>query len=154
LVPLDHAAPDASIINLETSVTRSAGFAPGKAVHYRMSPDNVPAVTAVRPDACALANNHVLDFGRAGLADTPDVLAGAGLRVVGAGRDIARARQSAAVLLPGGGRAVIFACGAACSGIPPRWAAAATRPGVDFRPGLSCRRGRPHHAGAGRQAAR
>ncbi len=125
------------MINLETTITRSAGFAPGKAVHYRMSPDNVPAVTAVRPDACALANNHVLDFGRAGLADTLDVLAGAGLRAVGAGRDITQARQPAAVPLPGGGRAVSFACGAASSGIPPRWAAAATRPGLDFLPGLS-----------------
>ena len=32
---------------------------------------------------------------------------------------------------------VIFACGAASSGIPPRWAATATRPGVDFLPSLS-----------------
>ena len=58
------------MINLETSVTRSADFAPGKAVHYRMSPQNLPCVTALRPDACALANNHVLDFGCTGLAET------------------------------------------------------------------------------------
>src|SRR6266566_4292363 len=63
---LDEMAPDARVINLETAVTRSAEFAPGKAIHYRMSPGNLPAVTAARPDACALANNHVLDFGPTG----------------------------------------------------------------------------------------
>jgi len=137
LAVLDQMAPEARVINLETSITRSGGFAPGKPVCYRMSPDNVPAVACARPDACALANNHVLDFGRAGLAETLGVLARAGLRAVGAGRDLTRARQPVAVPVPGGGRAVIFACGAASSGIPPGWAATATRPGVDFLPRLS-----------------
>jgi poly-gamma-glutamate capsule biosynthesis protein CapA/YwtB (metallophosphatase superfamily) len=50
--------------NLETSITRSDEFVPGKAVHYRMSPDNVRFLTALRPSVCALANNHVLDLGR------------------------------------------------------------------------------------------
>ena len=82
-------APDVRVINLETSVTRSADFAPDKAVHYRMSPQNLACVTAIRPDACALANNHVLDFGRTGLAETLGVLAGAGLSAVGARPDAA-----------------------------------------------------------------
>jgi poly-gamma-glutamate capsule biosynthesis protein CapA/YwtB (metallophosphatase superfamily) len=102
-----------------------------------MSPDNLPAVTVARPDACALANNHVLDLGRRGLLDTVDALASAGLPAAGAGRDLAQARQPVAVPLPGGSRAVIFACGAASGGIPPAWAAAATRPGVDLLPSLT-----------------
>ena len=134
---LDDVAPDVRLINLETSVTRSAEFAPGKPVHYRMSPDNLPCVTAARPDACALANNHVLDFGHTGLQDTLGALTRSGLRPVGAGRDAAEARQPVAVPLPGGGRAVIFSCGTASSGIPPGWAATATRPGVNLLPGLS-----------------
>ena len=134
---IDGVAPDVRVINLETSVTRSAGFAPGKPVHYRMSPDNLPAVTVARPDACALANNHVLDFGRAGLLDTLDALASAGLPAAGAGRDLAQARQPVAIAAPGGSRAVIFACGAASGGIPAGWAAAATRPGVDLLPSLT-----------------
>ena len=137
LAVLEEVAPDARVINLETSVTRSADFQAGKAVHYRMSPDNLPAVTVAHPDACVLANNHVLDFGRAGLADTLDTLAAAGLSAVGAGRDAAQARQPAAVPVPGGGRAVVFAYGATSSGIPPSWAATATRPGVAYLPGLS-----------------
>jgi poly-gamma-glutamate capsule biosynthesis protein CapA/YwtB (metallophosphatase superfamily) len=133
---LDEMAPDVRVINLETTVTRSASFAPGKAVHYRMSPDNLPCVAVIRPDACALANNHVLDFGPDGLAETLDALAGAGLRAVGAGRDAAQARQPAAVPLPAGRRTLIFSCGTASSGIPRGWAATASQPGVDLLPGL------------------
>jgi len=137
LAVLDEVAPDARVINLETSVTRSADFAVGKAVHYRMSPDNLPAVTVAHPDVCVLANNHVLDFGRAGLAETLGALAAAGVPAAGAGRDAAQARQPAAVPVPGGGRVVVVACGAASSGIPPHWAATGTRPGIAFLPRLS-----------------
>jgi len=134
---LEEAAPAVRVINLETSVTRSADFAPGKAVHYRMSPDNLPCVAVTRPDVCALANNHVLDFGPRGLRETLGSLAGAGLAAAGAGLHQAQARQPAAVRLPGGGRALVFSCGTACSGIPPDWAATATRPGVNLLPSLS-----------------
>ena len=92
---LEDLAPDVRVINLETSITQSRNFAPGKAVHYRMSPGNIPCVAAVRPDACALANNHVLDFGRRGLADTLEAVAvaGVGLRAVGAGCNADQARR-------------------------------------------------------------
>jgi poly-gamma-glutamate capsule biosynthesis protein CapA/YwtB (metallophosphatase superfamily) len=134
---LDAMAPDVRLINLETAVTRQADFAPGKAVHYRMSPPNLPCVAAVRPDVCALANNHVLDFGRAGLEESLAALARAGLASAGAGRDAAAAWQPAAVPLRGGGRMLVFSCGTASSGIPPGWAAATGRPGVNFLPSLS-----------------
>jgi poly-gamma-glutamate capsule biosynthesis protein CapA/YwtB (metallophosphatase superfamily) len=134
---LDTMAPDVRLINMETAVTRQADFAPGKAVHYRMSPRNLPCVAVARPDVCALANNHVLDFGRAGLAETLAALARAGLAAAGAGRDAAAAWQPAAVQLPGGGRVLVFSCGTADSGIPPDWAAATARSGLSFLPSLS-----------------
>jgi poly-gamma-glutamate synthesis protein (capsule biosynthesis protein) len=134
---LEEIAPDVRVINLETAITASRGFAPGKAICYRMSPDNVPCVAAARPDVCALANNHVLDFGRRGLADTLRALSGAGLRAAGAGPDSAAARRPVAVPVRGGGRAVIMSCGTACSGIPAGWAAAPGRPGVNLLPDLS-----------------
>lgn len=134
---LDAMAPDIRLINLETAVTRLADFAPGKAVHYRTSPRNLPCVAAARPDVCALANNHVLDFGRAGLAETLDALGRAGLAAAGAGRDAAAAWQPAAVPLPGGGRVLVLSCGTASGGIPPGRAAATTWPGVSFLPSLS-----------------
>ncbi|MFC9161545.1 CapA family protein [Streptomyces fungicidicus] len=128
---LEEAAPDVRIVNLETSVTRSGAFAPGKAVHYRMCPANVPALTAARPDVCVLANNHVLDFGRPGLRETLEVLAGAGLGTAGAGRDDGAA-YAPAVVPVAGGRVLVFALGMMSSGIPPGWAATEERSGVAF----------------------
>jgi len=134
---LEDVAPDVRLINLETSVTRSADFAPGKSVHYRMSPENLPCVAAARPDACMLANNHVLDFGRSGLEDTLSALSRAGLKSAGAGRDAAEAGRPAVVPAAGGDRALVYSCGTASSGIPPGWAATGTNPGVNFLPRLS-----------------
>ncbi|MEV7521465.1 CapA family protein [Streptomyces sp. NPDC091371] len=129
---LERAAPDAVVLNLETSVTRSDDFAPGKGVHYRMHPANLPCLAAARPDVCVLANNHVLDFGRRGLAETLDVLAGAGFAVAGAGRDRAGARRAARVAVGDGRRVLVLSFGMPSSGIPPSWAAAADRSGVDY----------------------
>ncbi|MGV9539674.1 CapA family protein [Streptosporangium sandarakinum] len=129
---IEDFGPDARVVNLETSVTRSDDFAPGKTVHYRMNPANLPCLAAVRPDVCALANNHVLDFGRRGLAETLDALAAAGLRSAGAGRDSEEARRPVAVPLRGGGRVLVLSFGTESSGIPPDWAATADRAGVDL----------------------
>jgi poly-gamma-glutamate capsule biosynthesis protein CapA/YwtB (metallophosphatase superfamily) len=84
---MDRIGPDLRVINLETSITTSDDAVPGKAVHYRMHPGNVGCLTAARPDACALANNHVLDLGVRGLEETLDALTKAGLATAGAGRD-------------------------------------------------------------------
>ncbi|MEE4418499.1 CapA family protein [Streptomyces bugieae] len=129
---LDEAAPAARVINLETSVTRSDVFASGKEVHYRMNPDNLPCLTLARPDVCVLANNHVLDFGRNGLAETLDVLAGAGLRTAGAGADADAARRPAIVPLDDDHRLLVFSFGLPTSGIPFSWAATEDRSGVAF----------------------
>ncbi|MEV5988935.1 CapA family protein [Streptomyces sp. NPDC052051] len=134
---LDEAAPDVRVVNLETAVTEAGEFAPGKGVHYRMSPDNLPCLAAARPDVCALANNHVLDFGRRGLAETLDALAAAGLRTAGAGRDAAAACRPAIVPLDTGGRVLVFCFGMPSSGIPHGWAATDEQSGVDFVAGPS-----------------
>ena len=119
LTVLETAAPDVRIVNLETSITHSDRFAAGKAVHYRMSPDNLGCLEAVGPDVCTLANNHVLDLGREGLEETLDVLTAAGLRSAGAGHDLEEAWQPVVVPLGGGGRVVVFSMGSPDSGIPP-----------------------------------
>lgn len=134
---LDAIAPDVRLVNLETAVTVADEFAPGKAVHYRMNPANLPCLTAIRPDVCALANNHVLDFGRAGLVETLDTLADAGVRAVGAGRDAERAWHPAVLSVPGKARVIVLAFATASSGVPPEWAASEDRAGVAFVPELS-----------------
>ncbi|EHK87720.1 CapA family protein [Saccharomonospora azurea] len=129
LQAIEHEAPTARIINLETSVTRARAFAAGKSVHYRMRPENVPAVLAAKPDVCVLANNHVLDFGRQGLVETLAVLTRAGLGTVGAGHDAAEAARPA-VVPSGVGRVVVLAAAATSSGVPVEWAAGPHSAGV------------------------
>ena len=136
LTILDRFQPDVRLVNLETSVTRSDHFAAGKGIHYRMSPDNLPALNAARPDVCSLANNHVLDFGINGLEETLEVLSRAEIPVAGAGRDATEAARP--IIVPGdGGRVVVFCFGATSSGVPRSWAATADRPGISLLPDLS-----------------
>jgi poly-gamma-glutamate synthesis protein (capsule biosynthesis protein) len=123
-------APAARIVNLETAVTATDDAWPGKGIHYRMHPANVPCLTAARLDCCVLANNHVLDWGHDGLLETLATLHAAGIATAGAGRDADEARAPAALPLPTGGRALVFAFALPSSGVPADWAAAPRRPGV------------------------
>src|SRR5690606_15954844 len=83
LAELERVRPDARIVNLETSITRSDSPWPGKGIHYRMHPENIGCLTAAGIDCCVLANNHVCDWGFGGLAETLDVLRAAGIRTAG-----------------------------------------------------------------------
>jgi poly-gamma-glutamate capsule biosynthesis protein CapA/YwtB (metallophosphatase superfamily) len=131
---VDQFSPDVRLLNLETSVTASGDFARGKAVHYRMHPDNIGCVAAIRPDVCALANNHILDFGYQGLAETLRALDGAGIHGAGAGLDVKSAVRPAVV-----SQVVVASCGMGSSGIPRGWAATGSRPGVAYVPDMSDR---------------
>ena len=136
LAALRVARPDLRIVNLETSVTVSDDPWP-KGINYRMSPANVPCLAAAEIDCCGLANNHVLDWGEAGLLETLATLRQAGIRIAGAGRDAAAAAVPAALPLPGGGRVLVHAFAAQDSGVPRAWAATGTRPGVALLPDLA-----------------
>lgn len=133
---LGRRRPDARIVNLETAVTRADHPAP-KGINYRMSPGNLGVLAAASVDCCALANNHVLDWGEAGLLETLDALGAAGMACAGAGRTAAAAAAPAVLPLPGGGRLLVFACAHGSSGVPPGWAAGPMRPGVNRLPSLS-----------------
>lgn len=131
LAELQRVAPDARIVNLETSVTRSNDAWP-KGINYRMHPANIGCLTAAGIDVCSLANNHVLDYRYSGLSETLLTLHRAGLKTTGAGQTIADARQPAVVDLRGGLRVVVHAFGTETSGILPSWAAGPRQPGVAF----------------------
>jgi poly-gamma-glutamate capsule biosynthesis protein CapA/YwtB (metallophosphatase superfamily) len=129
---LTRLVPDVRLINLETAVTESEEYWPHKGINYRMHPRNVPAITAAGIDVCALANNHVLDWGFTGLAETLATLKGAGIGTAGAGRNLDEAAAPAIVTVEGKGRVLVFACGDESSGIPAEWEATAAAPGVHF----------------------
>jgi poly-gamma-glutamate synthesis protein (capsule biosynthesis protein) len=132
LAELDRARVDRRIINLETSITSSEHYWPGKRIHYRMHPRNVGCIGAARIDCCCLGNNHVLDWGYDGLAETIQTLDSAGIAHTGAGRNAAEAAAPAVLDVPGKGRVLVFSYGAATSGVPQEWAATAQHPGVNF----------------------
>ena len=131
LTVLEAAAPDVRIINLETAVTRRGVPWPHKGIQYRMHPDNITCLSAAAIDCCVLANNHVLDWGYAGLEETLQSLSQAGLQTTGAGVDLATAQAPAALDLPGQGRVLVFAVCLGSSGVPGAWAATTSRAGVN-----------------------
>jgi poly-gamma-glutamate synthesis protein (capsule biosynthesis protein) len=129
---------DVRIANLETSVTASDDWQP-KGINYRMHPENVDCLTAAKLDVCVLANNHVLDWGPRGLDETLRTLERAGIATAGAGRDLEGARAPALIDRGRLGRILVFAFGAASSGIPPAWSATASRAGVQLLEDISAR---------------
>lgn len=137
LAELAREKPDLRIVNLETAVTRSDAWWRDKEIHYRMSPENAPCLPAAGIDACALANNHVLDWGYPGLLETVETLRRLGIRSAGAGREAAEAEAPAVLEAPGRGRVLLFAFGSGTSGIPPEWEAGEGRPGVNRLADLS-----------------
>ena len=137
LAELDRRRPAARIVNLETSVTRSDTPWPDKGINYRMHPDNVGCLAAAGIDCCVLANNHVLDWQREGLAETLATLRRARIATTGAGANL-EAAQAPAILPAGEGtRVLVFAAATEDSGVPADWAATAGRSGVHRLPDLS-----------------
>jgi len=133
---MNRMQPDTRIINLETSITRSEDFAP-KGINYRMSPENADCLTAAAINCCALANNHVLDWGHTGLLNTLSILEGLQIKVAGAGRNLAQAEAPAVLDIAGKGRVLVWSVASATSGTPMSWAARQKASGVNLLPYLS-----------------
>ncbi|MCW1990815.1 poly-gamma-glutamate capsule biosynthesis protein CapA/YwtB (metallophosphatase superfamily) [Bradyrhizobium diazoefficiens] len=127
--------PDARIVNLETAVTRSNDYVQ-KGINYRMSPENAECLDAARINCCTLANNHVLDWGRAGLLETLKTLQKLDIKVAGAGRNVEEA-CAPAVLNLSKARLLVFSFGSPSSGVPVDWAATSDAPGINLLPDLS-----------------
>lgn len=125
-------APDLRMINLETAITRSDNPWKSKHVHYRMNPENIPALTAAKIDYCSLANNHILDWRYSGLFETLETLRKADIASSGAGNDLEEAETAAIIEIKGKGRVLVFSLGSETSGIPLSWAASKDQPGLNL----------------------
>lgn len=128
---LQQANPDLRIINLETAITTRNSPWPRKGIHYRMHPGNTALLTAAGIDVCVLGNNHVLDWGRAGLTETLRTLQDHGLAATGAGWDDDSAARPA-VIKTKKGRLLVFSYASPCSGTPADWEAKKQQPGVNY----------------------
>jgi poly-gamma-glutamate synthesis protein (capsule biosynthesis protein) len=102
-----------------------------------MNPANIACLQAASIDACALANNHILDWGYDGLVETLQSLRKAGIHAAGAGSDREQARAPAVLRLNTGHRLLVFSWAARSSGVPPGWAAAPSTPGIALLHDLS-----------------
>lgn len=125
--------PCARLVNLKTSITTSDEPWEGKSIHDRMHAANTRRITSAGIDCCVLANNHVLDWGYAGLLETLRTLERAGIKSVGAGRDAEQAAKPVPLEVGEGGRFLVLAFGSPTGGVPPEWATAPGTPGVNFQ---------------------
>jgi poly-gamma-glutamate synthesis protein (capsule biosynthesis protein) len=119
---------DGLVVNLECCLsTRGREWTETyRRFHFRADPDwAVPALDSAGVDCCALANNHVLDYGRVALEDTLEALDTAGIARVGAGRDADEALRPATFAAGGLDVAVV-----SFTDNTPEYAAAVDAPGT------------------------
>lgn len=127
---LPHLAQaDLRIVNLECALTGHPGqwARTEKIFHFRADPEAVRVLQAARIDACALANNHILDYEEEGLRDTLRVLGAAGIRHAGAGANAAEA-AAPAMLEAQGCRIALLSF----TDNEPAFAADAEHPGTNY----------------------
>ena len=134
---LEQELPDLSIINLETSITKSDDYWKDKGINYRMHPDNIACLIAAKIDFCSLANNHILDWGYPGLRETLETLNKVNVKHAGAGINLREAESPAIINIENKCRVIVLSCGMATSGIPPSWSAREDKPGVNVLKDLS-----------------
>jgi poly-gamma-glutamate capsule biosynthesis protein CapA/YwtB (metallophosphatase superfamily) len=122
------AAPDLTLVNLETTVAEAdVGTAVDKTYTFKSPPVTVDLLRAAGIDGVQLANNHTLDFGRPALLRTLELLDEGGVRHVGAGPDAASAYAPVVFEVEGWRIGVV-----AFSRVPCGWAGSGenTRPEV------------------------
>ena len=92
---------DLTIANLEAPLTRGGTEYIGKKFRFRSDPAVAAALKRAGISAVTLANNHMLDFGAAGLEDTMLHLSTAQVAFAGAGRSLSEARRPAVMTVKG-----------------------------------------------------
>ena len=91
---------DLSIVNLENPLTRG-GIPSEKQFNFRARPEYTRVLKAGGIDIVNLANNHIYDYSEQGLFDTIDFLDQAGIRHIGAGKNMAFARKPVLLKIKG-----------------------------------------------------
>ncbi len=117
---------DGFFINLECCLSTRGDPWPGRPFHFRADPEwAVPALKAAGVDWCALANNHIRDYGDTALRDTLDALDRAEIAHAGAGRTEREALEPSLVTVDGLDVAVV-----SLTDNTPEYAATADAPGT------------------------
>jgi poly-gamma-glutamate synthesis protein (capsule biosynthesis protein) len=117
---------DLTAVNLETAVTRRGAPQP-KEFHFRTNGKAFTAIRSAGIDVVTMANNHVLDYGQAGLADTLAAAKAAHFPYVGIGVN-ARAAWAPYITTIKGTRIAIIGVSQVAE-LASSWVATRTRPG-------------------------
>jgi len=117
---------DLTMVNLETAVT-SRGTPQPKEFHFRTTPVAFDAIKAAGIDVVTFANNHVLDYGQAGLADTLAAVKAANFPYVGIGNNATEAWTPYIVNVKGKRIAIIGV--SQVDELQSTWVATDSRPG-------------------------
>ena len=120
-------AADVAMVNLETAITEG-GVPEPKQYHFRAPASALTALKAAGIDVTTMANNHALDYGQSGLADTFAAIESSGYPVVGIGRTAQEA--FAPWVTDVRGTKVAFLGLSQIRERAPQWRATASRPGV------------------------
>jgi len=121
-------AADLVLGNLESPLTTQPFAGPASRFCLRGDPRYAAALKAAGFSAVSLANNHIMDFGWAGVEDTMRALDAQGIVHFGAGKDAQAARSSRLINIAGLRVALLGYCSVHVAGLPLY--ATATQPGV------------------------
>lgn len=103
------ASADIAFAQLETSFAEKGVRLPQARHAVLARPDGADALARAGFDVISMAGNHVLDWGNDAFFETRANLERAGLKVVGAGADIAEARRPVRITLDDGTKVAILA---------------------------------------------
>ena len=117
---------DFTAVNLETPVT-SRGQPQPKTYHFATTPGAFTALRDAGVDLVTMANNHILDYGQTGLADTLAAAKAAHFPYVGAGVNAAAAWAPYVTTIKGTKIAIVGVSQVA--ELASSWVASASRPG-------------------------
>jgi poly-gamma-glutamate capsule biosynthesis protein CapA/YwtB (metallophosphatase superfamily) len=121
-------AADFSMVNLETAIT-TRGTPQPKKYHFRTTPAALTALQHSGVDAVTMANNHAVDYGPQGLADSLAAKADSPIPVVGIGADEAEAYRPYTTTV-NGVRLAVVAASQVVDITNQNFRASATSPGI------------------------
>jgi poly-gamma-glutamate synthesis protein (capsule biosynthesis protein) len=122
-------AADVAMVNLETAITERGSPEP-KQYNFRAPATAFTALQAAGVDVATIANNHSIDYGADGLADTLGAKAGAPVGVVGIGANATEAYAPWTQEIKGQRIAVFGVSDVIEDALIPSWTATETQGGI------------------------
>ena len=121
-------AADFAMVNLESAIT-TRGVPQPKKYHFRTTPQALDALRRSGIDAVTMANNHSVDYGAQGLADSIDAKHASPIPVVGIGADDTEAYRPYTTTI-NGVRLAVLAASQVYDITNQNWRAGPGKPGI------------------------